>query len=174
MAPCCIAPPFYEFFIRHPKTPLRNITRTLEAAQKTAVQRHGRYNASCSCLCICSILRHDVSKCRCSISQPMNSKPRSTAATPVVPLPMYGSKIIAGFPACRMHHFIRAIGFCVGCSRDSPHSLCFATPFHMCRKTRTVPLQFDHAISASANVNPVSCRCLSHTSQRGDGGSLSA
>src|SRR6185312_955964 len=59
-----------------------------------------------------------ISKYFGSISMPMNFLPSLTAATPVVPEPMKGSRMVCEFGNCSMHQRIKGTGFCVGCARS--------------------------------------------------------
>jgi len=98
-----------------------------------------------------------ISKYLGSRSMPVNVRPSWIAATPVVPLPMNGSRMVCGLPACSMHHFIRARGFWVGCSFPSRNAV--AREYEKMRAARFWLL---HANSQSARENS---RCpLSQTS----------
>jgi len=57
-----------------------------------------------------------MSKYRGSISMPTKGCRIWTAATPVLPLPMYGSRMQppGGTLACSMHQSMSAVGFWVG------------------------------------------------------------
>ena len=61
------------------------------------------------------VTEFDLMKYFDSISTPMNFRPRLAQATPVVPLPMKGSRIVPfGCEARSQSHVIKRIGFGVG------------------------------------------------------------
>ena len=86
-------------------------------------------------------------------------------ATPVVPLPMYGSQTVSAFGAKLMAHSISATGFCVGCSFPSRRGSVFV----LAAKLRLV----QHS-SISASENPVSASGFRQHSQPLVAGSMSA
>src|SRR5271155_2253007 len=60
-----------------------------------------------------------MSKYLGSISIPMNLRPKLAQATPVVPLPMKGSRINAALGINESVHSMTLMGFCVGCPMRS-------------------------------------------------------
>ncbi len=75
-------------------------------------------------------------------SMPMKAFPRLTQATPVVPDPMKGSRMVSAFGRKPKHHSISATGFCVGWTRPSRFA---ASPLAHCVNFFTdAPLMFVH------------------------------
>src|SRR5690606_27037035 len=65
---------------------------------------------SLPCLCASSMRRQAMSKYLGSRSMPMKCKPRSSATTPTVPLPMYGSMTVSPGCACTTKQFSTNLG----------------------------------------------------------------
>src|SRR5690606_19513067 len=80
-----------------------------------------------------------ISKYEGSRSMPINLRPALTHATPVVPEPMKGSRMVLALGMWVRHHDMSATGFCVGWCRSMPCSAPRRKPAHSWRNMRIAP-----------------------------------